>query len=342
MVKTVFQSGGGGEAYQRLAYRFGSQQRSTRHERRGVYPPRMRLFQSLAHVGSELKGWALCLGNFDGVHRGHQALFAKASQEAPAAALTFEPHPGKVLQPQLAPKLITSLERKLELMGEYGLRACVVQPFDREYAARSPADFERSLLVELGAAHLVVGSDFTYGARRAGTVETLRQAAQAHGAKLHVVAPVTVDGVVVSSSRVREYVLEGRVEAAEQLMGHAFDVDGTVVKGFGRGRQIGFPTANVQSPNELLPAPGVYAVEVRLDGEQALRRGAANLGVKPTFGATALTLEVHLIDFDGDLYGRLMRAFFRRRLREERRFPSLEALMAQIKLDVEAARGPPP
>jgi len=300
----------------------------------------MKVFQSVAEAGRSLAGQALALGNFDGVHVGHQALFSEARRHGAAAALTFHPHPGKVLQPDLAPKLITLLPRKLELFAACGLAAAVVQPFTRDYARTPPADFEAGLFDALGVAHVVVGSDFTYGSARRGTVDTLREAATRRGAHVHVVAPVTVDGVVASSSRVREYILEGRVPAARRLLGRPFDLDGTVVAGAGRGRGIGFPTANVDTQNELRPAPGVYAIRVHLPGEPegVWHAGAANIGVKPTFGGTEVTVEAHLLDFTGDLYGKELRVQFLERLRPEQRFGSVAELVGQIKRDVEAAR----
>jgi riboflavin kinase/FMN adenylyltransferase len=299
----------------------------------------MKVFHSVAEA-RELAGSAVALGNFDGVHVGHQALFAEARRHAPPIALTFHPHPGKVLQPELAPKLITLLPRKLELLEEYGLTATVVQPFNREYARTPATTFEESLLDVVGAKHLVVGSDFTYGVARSGTVATLREAAARRGAQVHVVSPITVDGVVASSSKVREYILEGRVSAAQRLLGRAFDLDGTVVPGAGRGRGIGFPTANVDTQNELRPAPGVYAIRVCIKGEPRgpWLPGAANIGVKPTFGGSVVTIEAHLLDFQGDLYGKELRVQFLERLRPEQRFGSVAELVGQIKRDVEAAR----
>ena len=304
----------------------------------------MKVFHGVTEA-RELTGCSLALGNFDGVHLGHQALFGEVRRQGtPTAALTFLPHPGKVLQPELAPKLISLLPRKLELFEACGLDAAVVQPFTREYARSSPRDFEASLLDVVGARHIVVGYDFTYGAARAGTADTLREAAAARGAQVHVVAPVTVDGVVASSSKVREYILEGRVSAAQRLLGRPFDLDGTVVTGHGRGRGIGFPTANVDTQNELRPAAGVYAIRVRFLGAPASTPdapwlpGVANIGVKPTFGVNEVTIEAHLLDFSGDLYGRELRVQFLERLRPERRFGSVAELVGQIKRDVEAAR----
>jgi riboflavin kinase/FMN adenylyltransferase len=298
----------------------------------------MKVFHALE--APELKGCALCLGNFDGVHLGHQALFAEARRHGPACVLSFHPHPGQVLQPSLAPKLLTPLPRKLELFAQYGLTAAFILPFTREYARTSPQEFEAALLDGLQAKTLVVGDDFTYGAQRAGTVTTLDAAARARGGQVVVVPPVAADGVVVHSSKVREYLLEGRVEAAQRLLGRFFDLDGKVVRGAGRGSGIGFPTANVDSENELRPAPGVYAVRVRLQGESPgpWMTGAANIGVKPTFGGSSITIEVHVLDYSGDLYNRLLRVEFVERLRAEQRFASVAELSAQIQRDVESAR----
>jgi riboflavin kinase/FMN adenylyltransferase len=300
----------------------------------------MRLFHEIASA-AELRGCALAMGNFDGVHLGHQSLFQRARQLGMPAALTFEPHPGKVLQPELAPKLITLLPRKLELLEQYGVEAVVVQPFTLEYARTSPSEFEGSVLETLGAKYLVVGSDFTYGAQRKGTVKRLATAAKSRQAQVQVAPSVSVDGVVVSSSKVREYILEGRVSAARRLLGRFFDLDGVVVPGQGRGRQIGFPTANVDTENELRPAPGVYAVRVRLAGDPGGERwlpGAANIGTKPTFGGTEVTIEVHLLEFAGQLYEKRLRVQFVDRIRAEQRFGSVAELTAQINRDLESAR----
>lgn len=297
----------------------------------------MKVFSSLAEASTgELAGCALVLGNFDGVHLGHRALFQEAAKHGLVAALTFQPHPGKVLQPQLAPRLIATQARKLELLEGAGVQAVIVQPFSAEYARTTPADFEAALFDGVGAKTVVVGYDFTYGSKRAGTVATLEAAAAKRGALVKVVSAVAIGGVVVSSSKVREYVLEGRVEAAAQLLGRPFDLDGVVVRGAGRGRTIGFPTANIDTLNELRPAPGVYALRVRA-GERWLA-GAANIGVKPTFGGGEVTIEAHLLGFTGDLYGQTLRLQFVERLRGEQRFASVDELKSQIARDIEAAR----
>jgi riboflavin kinase/FMN adenylyltransferase len=204
------------------------------------------------------------------------------------------------------------------------------------------------MVVETSVAEVVIGHDFTYGKGRAGTVETLREALGERDVRLHLVPPVAVNGLVCSSTKVREFVLEGRVEAANMLLGRPFDLEGEVVRGVGRGRKLGWPTANIRTQNELLPAVGVYAVRARLLPDGPPLAGAANLGLNPTFrpevalagaaGQPPLSLEVYLLEFDQDIYGRRLRVEFVHRLREERRFPGVEALKAQIANDVAQAR----
>jgi riboflavin kinase/FMN adenylyltransferase len=302
----------------------------------------MQVFRSLTQVGGALRGCAVAIGNFDGVHLGHRRLFELAREHGrragrPAVALTFEPHPVRVLRPALAPPLITPLPRKLELMAEAGLDAAVVQPFDLEYAQADAAEFvQRDLAGHLGAAGVWVGHDFTAGRGRT-RVEGLRPLLAAHGITLTLVDPVASDGLVVSSTKIRELLLEGNVEGAAQLLGRPHDVDGTVARGGGRGRGFGFATANVQ-PEGMLPANGVYAVRGQLG--PAVYGGVCNVGVKPTVQESGpVTAEVHLFEFDGrDLYGERLRIGFVARLREERRFPSIDALRAQIAQDADRAR----
>lgn len=296
----------------------------------------MRVYPSIeAASGGPLRGAALCLGNFDGVHLGHRTLFAAAARLGSPWALTFQPQPGRVLQPSLAPKLITTHERKLELLASAGLAGTIVQPFTPDFAATPPRAFEALLFQALGVAAVVVGHDFSYGARRAGNTDALRAAAAAAGARAEILAPACVDGVVISSSRIREYVLEGRVEAAARLLGRPFALEGTVVRGAGRGRQLGFATANLAPSGELLPAPGVYAVRA-FDG-RTWRGGATNVGAKPTFGDTAHSVETHLFGVDEELYGRTLRVELLERLRPVRSFASPEELAAQIASDLERA-----
>jgi len=338
----------------------------------------MRIHPGLFSAVGHLPRGSVAIGNFDGVHVGHRALFAAARDSASRSggkicALTFDPHPAAVLAPQFAPPAIGSALRKLELLAEAGVDDAVVQRFDRDFARTSAAEFV-SMLAATGVSTVVVGQDFTYGKDRGGNAQSLRAALGDAGVDLQLVPPVTVEGLVVSSTKVREFVLEGRLEAARALLGRPLDLDGQVVRGAGRGRTLGWPTANVQyAEGQLLPAIGVYAVRVRVleaeargakseaadgGGAPALTateftpprfgpsiKGAANLGLNPTFRDAAptgqrppLLLEVHLIDFAGDLYGRTLRVEFVQRLRDERRFNGIEALKAQILSDVGEAK----
>lgn len=293
---------------------------------------------------------AIALGNFDGVHVGHQRLFSETMAAAgrlggDALVLTFDPHPAKVLAPAHAPPLLTPRPRKLELIAQMGIGACIVEPFTPELARLSPDAFLQSIIVEvIGARHVIVGYDFTYGHERAGNAATLRAFARAHGFEVTVVEPVSVDGVVASSTKVRELLRQGDLGAAAKLLGRDHDVDGTVIKGAGRGRTIGVPTANLQTSGAMLPKAGVYAVRVRvLDSDEPALHGAhpavANLGTNPTFTAQqTLSLEVHVLDLSADLYGRALRVEFVERLRDEQRFESIDALVTRIRADIERAR----
>jgi len=301
----------------------------------------MQVFRSISSAGA-LRGCAVAIGNFDGVHLGHRRLFELTREQASASggkavALTFEPHPVRVLRPQLAPPLITPLPRKLELFADCGLDAAVVQAFDLEYARSDATDFVgRDLAGGLGAADVVVGHDFTAGRART-RADGLRQLLAVRGIRLTVVEPVASEGLVVSSTKIRELLLEGNVEGAAQLLCRLHDVDGAVEPGARRGRSFGFATANVRA-EAILPANGVYAIRARLGA--AWYDGVCNVGVKPTVQrAGPVTPEAHLFDFDGrDLYGERIRLAFVARLREERRFPSIDALRAQIAADAERAR----
>jgi len=303
----------------------------------------MEIFEGHRGLSRALRAPAVALGNFDGVHVGHQALLARVRQRSgagEAVVFTFEPHPAKVLAPSLAPPLLTSPARKLELLAAAGIDACIVEPFTRELAALSPDQFHDILLRNVGARHLVVGYDFSYGRGRSGTTDSLAKACASAGVGIDVIEPVAVDGLVASSTKIREFVEEGNMPGAAVLLGRPFEAEGTVVRGAGRGRTIGIPTANVATVAELLPPTGVYAVwlEDRATGER--RPGAANLGVNPTFqDQGSLSLEVHVLDFDGDLYGHQVRVQFAERLRGEKKFAGPAELVAQIREDIDRARG---
>jgi riboflavin kinase / FMN adenylyltransferase len=269
----------------------------------------------------------VAVGMFDGVHRGHRAVIEGAD-----TVLTFDPHPTSVLVPATAPKLLTTVRRKAELVEQLGVQELIVIPFDREFAARTAQEFVDDVLVgTLGATFVSVGENFRFGQRAQGTPAVL----QADGRfETRVVPLLELDGEIVSSSHIRGLILGGAVEYADELLGQPFAVDGEVQHGEKRGRALGFPTANLEPPEGLVvPAHGVYAC--RAGGHAA----AVNVGVRPTF-VTGLgeLIEAYLLDFDGDLYGQNLRVEFLTRLRGERRFASAEALVGQMHRDVEDAR----
>ena len=284
-------------------------------------------------------GAAVAIGNFDGGHAGHRALLARARELAAqdglaAVALTFDPHPAAVLSPHGAPPRVCSRVRRLELLAEGGLDATVVEPFTRELAALSPEAFVDDIVLgALRARAIVVGYDFTYGQGRAGTTLALRAHGARAGARVEIVAPVEVGGEVASSTKIRAYLRAGDLPGAERLLGRPWDIDGTVVHGAQRGRAIGVPTANLAPESDLALAPGIYAV--RLDGLPAV----ASLGTNPTFvDQGGLVLEVHVLDWQGDLYGRRVRTTFVSRIRDEQKFDSVDALILQIERDIAHAR----
>lgn len=287
---------------------------------------------------------AIAIGNFDGVHRGHAALFAAARAVADGGdvcALTFEPHPVQVLAPAAAPPRLTTARRKLELLAAIGVDVAIVLPFTPAVAATSARAFVADVLgAALGARHVVVGADFTYGHGRAGSIATLRADGAAAGFAVTVVAPIEVAGAVASSTWIRAALRAGDLATAHAVLGRRFDVDGVVGRGAGRGRGLGVPTANVAPAGDLVIAPGIYAVTLARPGvDDRAWPAVASLGTNPTFvDGGALTLEVHVLDFDADLYDAEVRVTFVARLRDEARYASVDALLAQIAADIVDAR----
>ncbi len=305
----------------------------------------MEIFQGHRALFRPLVSPALTIGNFDGVHLGHQALLASARRAADklggdAVAMTFDPHPATLLAPSKVPSRLTSLARKQELLTEAKMDVAIVESFDEDFAKLSADDFTSSLLHEiLQAKHIVVGHDFGYGCKRSGTVDTLREAGATLGFEVEVIAPVQIEGKRASSSAIRQALCEGDLAGANALLGRAHDVDGPVVRGAGRGREFGIPTANVDCGDVLLPQPGIYATKVQILGEPETYMAATSLGTNPTFEqAGALTLEANLLDFDRDLYGQVLRVSFVERLRDEERYDDVDALLAQIHKDIEQTR----
>jgi riboflavin kinase/FMN adenylyltransferase len=269
----------------------------------------------------------VAVGEFDGVHLGHREVIAGAD-----TVLTFEPHPLQVVRPEAAPKLLTSLEAKADLIGSLGVQELVVIPFDQGFAAQSPQEFiDRILAERLQATRVSVGENFRFGHGASGDVKLLAADGRF---ETRVVPLVEVDGEIVSSSHIRGLVLAGELELAARFLGAPFELRGEVVAGDRRGRELGFPTANIV-PDEALVCPGHGVYAARADGVCA----AVNVGVRPTFGTgRAVLVEAYLLDTDADLYGRVLRIEFLRRLRGERRFESVQALIEQMHDDVERTR----
>lgn len=303
----------------------------------------MKVFPNLPHElprGAEYG--VVTVGVFDGVHRGHRKILETALEAAgdqSVAVVTFDPHPRAVLGPPKRSRLLSPLDERLALLAEWPLGAVAVLRFDQQVAQIRYEDFVRTVLLEgLGARHLVLGYNVSLGHRRQGNLEALTRLGRELGFEVTEVLACEVGGEPVSSTRIRHLLDAGAVEEASALLGRPYGLEGTVVRGSGRGRALGIPTANLQlHPEKLVPANGVYAVRAQVNGLWV--RGAMNVGVVPTFEAQgARSVEVHLLDYTGDLYGNRLRVSCVARLRDERRFSGPEALLAQIQLDLARTR----
>lgn len=301
----------------------------------------MHVLQGLDSVPAALTGAALAIGNFDGVHRGHQAVLAATIAHArasghPSGVMVFEPHARAYFQPDRILFRLTSLPRKLELFQALGLDLAVVMAFDKSLAELSAREFAECILVgRLGVCHVVVGYDFFFGKGRQGTPETLRALGQELGFDVTIVAPEGTSGEVFSSTRIRELLAEGHVRDAADMLGHWWRITGTVVGGAKRGTWLGYPTANIQLAPGVQLRHGIYAVRV-YDGASTYA-GAAYLGTRPTYDNGKAVLEVFIFDFDGNLYGREIEVEFLAHIRSDAKFASSDALKAQMDKDCEAA-----
>ena len=287
---------------------------------------------------------ALTIGNFDGVHLGHQAMLERLRHEAaaralPAAVMTFEPHPREFFAPDQAPTRLSSLREKLEILAALGVDRTYVCRFTYDLARTPPEAFvERMLARGLAVRWLLVGDDFRFGARRAGDFKLLQALATASGYEVESISSVTVAGRRVSSTAIREALAAGELDLATQLLGRPYSISGRVVAGDRLGRTLGFPTANIRMRHNRPPLQGIFAVRVHGIGPEPLP-GAASLGVRPTIHAKgAPTLEVYILDFDADIYGRHLRVEFLQKLRDEEKFADVETLRKQIARDVEDVR----
>jgi riboflavin kinase/FMN adenylyltransferase len=314
----------------------------------------MRLFRQTTNLPPAAQGGVIAIGNFDGIHRGHQAVIGEAVRRAraagaPSGVLTFEPHPRRYFRPETPPFLLTRLRTKARVVERLGVDLLFALRFNAAMANRSAEGFIDDILIGgLRARHVVVGYDFVFGKGRHGNPELLRDRLAAAGIGATIMPPVAApqaepdsdaEGLIYSSTGVRDALRAGDPKAAAQLLGRPFEIEGHVRRGDARGRLLGFPTANIWLGDYLRPALGVYAVRARLDGTAGqVWDGVANLGLRPTFGGSEPRLEVHLFDFSGDIYGHRLCVALVAFLRPERKFDGLEALKAQIAADAQAAR----
>jgi riboflavin kinase / FMN adenylyltransferase len=303
----------------------------------------MQVLKGTQAIPPALQGAFITIGNFDGVHRGHRHIFQTMLEEASredrkTLLVTFTPHPKMVLHPERRPfYLLTTLEEKLHLLEDIGLDAVILIPFTTAYAETSAESFIVDFLWnKLHAKKIFIGHDYTFGYKKGGNKEVLAAYGKKLGFEVKVITAFSADGSVISSTNIRKAILEGNVKRAAFLLGRPYNVSGTVVAGKGRGRTLGFPTANVRPTKELLPAQGIYAAFINVEGGTC--QGVLNIGSNPTFGYNAISLEVHIMDFTGNLYGKSLEVLFIDRLREERKFPGPEELVVQMKKDVEQAR----
>ena len=274
----------------------------------------MKIVRGIKNFTEKLQNPVLTLGNFDGVHLGHQAIFKKVVERAreiggTSVAFTFEPHPLKVLAPERSPQLLNTFHAKMRLLEAAGLDVVICANFTRVFAEQHPEDFARDVLhKQIGVKEVYVGYDYAFGRGREGSIESLKRMGDAQGFKVGVIEPVQVDGGVVSSSTIRDFISNGNVVAAARLLGRNYTIEGEVVHGSSRGHTLGFPTANLKTINELIPAIGVYAVLATVGGRTL--KGVVSIGIRPTFDSGPLSIEAYLFEFHQDLYGKDMEVAF--------------------------------
>ena len=302
----------------------------------------MQIIKQLEDLSALAPGAVATIGNFDGVHRGHREIFRRIVSEAhrrncSSMVVTFTPHPMKVIDPEKAPRLLNTYAEKERLIAASCVDTLVEIPFDLQVAAMSPADFVQKILVEkLRISHLVVGYDYSFGRGRSGDSKLLTAIGKREGFTVETVEPVLRDAEISSSTLIRKLLSAGDVSAVVAPLGRNFTLEGRVIQGVGRGKGLGFPTANLSTEKEILPRPGVYAVKVRYRDD--MYNGVMNIGFNPTFGTERISLEVHLLDFSADLYGEMIRVYFVERLRDEQVFESVDHLVKAIDNDVCCAR----
>jgi riboflavin kinase/FMN adenylyltransferase len=302
----------------------------------------MQIIKQLKNLTDLTAGAVATIGNFDGVHLGHREIFRRIVAEArrrncSAMVVTFTPHPMKILNPEKAPRLLNTYAEKERLIAASCVDTLVEIPFNQDVAAMSPTEFVQTILVDkLRISHLVVGYDYSFGRDRSGGAQLLTDIGKQAGFSVETVGPVLRDAEIASSTLIRKLLSAGDVKAVVGPLGRNFTLEGRVIEGVGRGKDLGFPTANLSTEKEILPRPGVYAVKVRY--REDLYDGVMNIGFNPTFGTERISLEVHLLDFSADLYGEMIRVYFVERLRDEQVFKSVEHLVQAIDRDILHAR----
>ncbi len=302
----------------------------------------MKIIRGSRNIREEIKNPVLTLGNFDGVHVGHQAIFRNVTLrskeiDGTSVVFTFEPHPLKIIAPDRCPPLLTSFHKKMELIQEAGIDMVICADFNRRFADQHPRDFAKNILYKkVRAKEIFVGYDYTFGRGREGTIAYLKKMGNEFGFKVNVVDPVKIDVNLVSSSLIRELIEDGKIEQASLFLGRTYSIKGKVIDGHKKGTVIGYPTANIDVHHELIPHTGVYGVRVVNEG--IYYDGIANVGFNPTFNRDSLSVEVHIFDFNKDIYGKEIEIAFIGRIREEIAFKSAQELVEQIGQDVKRAK----
>jgi len=302
----------------------------------------MKIVRGTKNISSDIPYPVVTLGNFDGVHVGHQILFRKAAEiarenQGTSIAFTFEPHPLKIIAPEKVPPLLTHFHKKMELIEACNIDSVICADFTRKFADNSPREFAKNFLCEkIGAKEVVVGFDYAFGRGREGTIPYLKKMGEEFGFKVHVIDPFQLDGLTVSSSHVREVIEAGNMQSAKKFLGRHYSIVGPVVAGYKTGQGIGFPTANIDTSKVQIPGTGVYAV--RMIYQKKFYDAVANIGFNPTFNRDRLSVEVHIFDFNQVIYGKEIEVEFISRIRSEIAFKSKDELVDQINKDIAKAK----
>ena len=302
----------------------------------------MLLITDLSKINERFTNSVVTLGNFDGLHLGHQELVRMVIRRAreisgQSMVVTFRPHPLKVLAPEKCPPLISIYEEKIRVFEKLGIDVLVKIPFSLHFAEMSPREFVKGVLCDtLGAKDIFVGFNYRFGKGREGTTQTLKQMGKEFGFNVHEVEQISLNGEVISSTKIRQLLNAGEVEHAARLLGRPYAITGIVIKGDSRGKTLGFPTANIAPKHIIIPSNGVYTVRILV--RDNYYNGIANIGIRPTFNKEVQTLEVHIFDFNEDIYGEEATITFFHRIRDERRFPDSAVLVRQIQKDIAEAR----